>query len=106
MSLLLDTNDALTTDCAVVKIVCDRFDKRREWGDEESSVARPIPARKFGEPSPTRKEETRDWLETGWTSTGVVRGPSRRAALEELTHMVRDLQITQARRDGGEQSRD
>ena len=37
------------------------------------------------------KEETRDWLETGSTSTNVVKGPSGGAALEELTQMVRDL---------------
>ena len=50
MSLLLDTNDALTTDCAVVKIVCDRFDKRREWGDEGPSTSGPVVARKLEEP--------------------------------------------------------
>ena len=38
--------------------------------------------------------------------TNVVKGPSWEAALEELTKMVRDLQIAQARRDGGEQPHD
>ena len=49
-----------------------------------------------------RREETRDWRKTGSTSTFVVKGPSGGAALEELTQMVRDFQIAQARRDGGE----
>ena len=53
-----------------------------------------------------RKEETRIWLESGSASNGVVKGPSGGAALEELTQMVRDLQIAQARRDSGEQPRD
>ena len=52
------------------------------------------------------KEETRDWLETGSTSTNVVKDPSGGAALEELTQMVRDLQIAQAQKDDSEQSRD
>jgi hypothetical protein len=36
----------------------------------------------------------------------MVKGPSGGAALEELTQMVRDLQIAQAWRDGGEPVRD
>ena len=104
VGLLLETDDRLTADWAVVKRVCNRFDKRCEWGDEGSSAARPIPARRFNEPSLARKEETRGWLETGSASSGVVKGPSGGAALEELTQMVRDLQIAQARRDSGEQS--
>ena len=36
----------------------------------------------------------------------VFKGLSGGATLEELTKMVRDLQIAQARRDGGGQSRD
>ena len=85
VGLLLETDDGLTTDWAIVKGVCSRFDKRHEWGDEGSSAVRPVPARKFDEPSPTRKEESRDWLETGSTLTGVVKGPSEGAALEKLT---------------------
>ena len=38
--------------------------------------------------------------------TGVAKGSSRGAALEELTQMVRDLQIAHARRDNDGQSRD
>ena len=49
---LLETEDNLTADWAVVKRVCVRFDKWREWGDEVSSGPRPVPTRKFGEPSP------------------------------------------------------
>ena len=85
----------------MVKGVCSYFDKRREWGDEKSSATGPTPARKFDEPSPARREETRDWLETGPTSTRAVKGPSGGAALEELTQMVCDLQIAQAQRESG-----
>ena len=63
-------------------------------------------ARKFEGPSSTRKEETRDWLEIGSTSTNAVKGPSGGAALEELTQMVRDLPIAQAQRDNDDQSCD
>ena len=83
----------------VVKRVCDRFDKRREWSDEGPSVARPVMERRIKGPSPAQREVTRDWLETCSTPTNVVKGPSGGAALEELTQMVRDLQIAQARRD-------
>ena len=38
--------------------------------------------------------------------TNVVKGPSGGAALEELTKMVRDLQIAQARRGNEGQPRD
>ena len=63
-------------------------------------------ARKPEETPPALREETRNWLETGSSSTGVVKGPSGGAALEELTQMVSDLQIVQAQRDSGEQARD
>ena len=53
---------------------------------------------KMLEEIPTRLEETRRWLESGLSPTNVVAGPSGGAALEELTKMVRDLQIAQARR--------
>ena len=33
MGSLLETDDGLTTDWAMVKWVCSRFDKRREWND-------------------------------------------------------------------------
>ena len=96
VGLLLHTDHGLTTDSATVKGVCSRFNKQREWGNEKSSATGPTPARKFDEPSPTRKEEARDWLEIGPTLTGAVKGPSGGAALEELTQMVCDLQIAQA----------
>ena len=62
-----------------------------------------IAARKLEPTPPARREETRDWLETGSTLIGMVKGSSGGAALEELTRMVKDLQIAQARRDGSEQ---
>ena len=94
-------NDGLTADCAVMKRVCACFDKRREWSDEGSSATRLVPTRKLDESVlvPAGKEETRSWLETGSALSGMVKGPSGGAALEELTQMVRDLQIVQARRD-------
>jgi hypothetical protein len=57
-------------------------------------------------PPPVRREETRRWPDSGSTSTDVAKGPSGGLALEEMTQMVRDLEIAQARRDGGELVRD
>ena len=90
----------------MVKRVYGHFDKRREWGDKGSSGAGPVAARNFEGPSPTQKEETRDWLETGSILTNVVKGSFGRVALEELTQMVRDLQIAHAWMDDDEQSQD
>ena len=106
---LLETDKGLTTDWAVVKRVCSRFDKRRDWSDGSTSGSGPVPGRRLEEPVSVpagRKEETRIWPESGSASNDVVRGPSGGAALEELTQMVRDLQIAQTRRDSGEQPRD
>jgi hypothetical protein len=103
---LLETDDGLTADWAMVKRVCGRFDKRRDWADADSVGARAVPAKKVEENPPTRKEETRRWADGGSSSTGVAKGPSGGSALDELTQMVRDLQIAQARRDGGQPARD
>ena len=101
MGLLLETDDGLTADWAVVKRVCGRFDKRREWADNGATSAGSVTARRL-EPAPQgRREETREWLETGSASTGVIKGSSGGAALEELTRAIKDLQIAQARREGG-----
>ena len=89
-----------------MKTVCGRFVKRCEWGDKGSSGGGTVAARKLEGPSSALREETRGWLETGSTSTSVVKGPSGGVALEERTQMVHDLQIAQARRDGGEHSCD
>ena len=103
---LLETEDGLMVDWTAVKRVYCRFDKRPEWADKGVTGAGPVAARKL-EPAPqARREETREWLETGSASTGVIKGSSGGASLEELTRMVKDLQIAQARRDGGEQVRD
>jgi hypothetical protein len=106
IGLLLETNDGLTADWAMVKKVCGRFDKRRDWADADSVGARAVPAKKVEENPLARKEETRRWPDGGSSSTGVAKGPSGGSALDELTQMVRDLQIAQARRDGGELARD
>ena len=37
VGLLLESDDRLTADWAVVKRVCGRFDKRREWADNGAS---------------------------------------------------------------------
>ena len=93
VGLLLETEDGLTADWAAVKRVCGRFDKRREWADKGATGPGPVAARKL-EPTPqARREETREWLETGSASTGMVKGSSGGAALEELTRAVKDLQI-------------
>ena len=51
VGLLLETDDGLTADWAVVKRVYDRFDKRREWVDKGSIGAGSVAARKL-EPTP------------------------------------------------------
>ena len=89
-------------DWVVVKGVCSRFNKWRESNDGGQSAAR----RKLEEPTPTRMEEMRRWIESGMVSTDVFKGPFGGAALEELTKMVQDLQIAQARIDSVGQSRD
>ena len=78
MGHLLETHDGLMADWAVVKRVCKRFDKRREWGDKDSSRVGTIAARKLEGPPPVRREETRGWLKRGSTSTSVAK-----ARLEE-----------------------
>ena len=103
VGLLLETNPGLTTYWATVKQVCRRIDKRRDWkGSSPAGPAIEIRA----EPRPTRMEETRRWLELGPPPENVVTGPTCGAALEELTRMVRDLQIAQARRSDEGQPRD
>jgi hypothetical protein len=107
IGLLLETDDELTADWAVLKRVCGRFGKRRDWASADSVGAGTFPAKKVEENPPARKEETRRrWADGGSSSTGVAKGPSGGSALDELTQMVRDLQIAQARRDGGELARD
>ena len=46
MGHLLETHDGLMADWAVVKRVCKRFDKRREWGDKGSSGVGSVAKRK------------------------------------------------------------
>ena len=58
VGLLLETDDELAADWALVKIVCGRFDKRRDWVDKDSSGAGTVAARKIEGPSPVRREET------------------------------------------------
>ena len=48
VDLILETNEALTVDSAVVKGVCGRIDKRRDWTGEGSSA--------FGPTAETRAE--------------------------------------------------
>ena len=58
VGLLLETDDGLTADWAVVKRVCSHFDKRREWVDKGSMGAGSVVARKLELPPPTRRGET------------------------------------------------
>ena len=74
VGLLLETDEELMTDWAVVSNVCSRFDKRRKWNNEGTSSARPTTT---GEVS-ARQDETRRLLK-------LIEGPSRGAALDELT---------------------
>ena len=47
------------------------------------------------EPILTWSEDTRKWFESAMVPIDVVKGPSGGTTLEELTRMVRDLQIAQ-----------
>ena len=57
VGLLLETDDGLTADWAVVKRVCGRFDKRREWVDKGLTGAGSFAARKL---EPTLKQKMSD----------------------------------------------
>ena len=105
VGLLLETNDGLTVDWVVVKRVCGRIDKRRDWKEKGSLPAGPTVETR-AELSPTRVKEMRRWLELGQAPANVVAGPSGDAAQEELTKMVHNLQIAQARRGDEGQPRD
>ena len=102
VGLLLETDDGLMTGWAVVKRVYSRFDKRHECNDEGSASTWGM----TGE-VPTQSDETRGRANTNLASpTNIASGPFGGVALEELTKMVRDLQIAHAWRDGGGQSHD
>ena len=96
----------MKVDWAVVKSVCSYFNKWRDWNDEGTSSTSPITKGVTGE-VPTRSDKTRRRVDTDLVApANISSGPSGGAALEELTKIVRDLQIAHARRDGGGQSRD
>ena len=80
MGYLLQTDDGLTTDWSVVKRVCGRFDKRRDWEEKDSAGAGTMSARIAEAPLPARKEETRTWLDTGPASASAVKGPVGRSS--------------------------
>ena len=54
----MEMDEGLTTDKAVVKRVCSRFDKRREWDEMELSTVGPMTRMKLEE-IPTKLEEMR-----------------------------------------------
>ena len=99
VGLLLETDEGLTTDWAVVKRVCSRFDKRQDSNNEGSSTTGATTWKKLEDPIPTPSEEMRPWLESGTTPINVAGGPAGGASLKELTRMVRDLQMAQSRRE-------
>jgi hypothetical protein len=96
IGLLLETDDGLTADWAVVKRVCGCFDKRRDWAKTDSVGAGAVMLKEVKATPPAIREETRHWTDGGSTSTGAAKGSSGESALEELTQMVRDLQIAHA----------
>ena len=100
MGFLLETDEGLTADWAVVKRFCSRFDKRHEWSNAGPWAAGPTTGKRLEETILAKMEEMPRWIKSGVVSTDVVKGPSRGVALEELTKMVRDIQIAQARREG------
>ena len=102
VGLLLEDDDGLITDWAAVKRVCSRFDKRREWTAEGSSSDQSFPRREVDVVGTSRGPEERRRVEMGPVpTTNVVEGSSGGSAIDELTKMVRDLQIAQARRESG-----
>ena len=58
VGLLLETDKGLTADLAMVKRVCIRFEKQREWNDAMSSMIGPGTGRKPEVLVPTRIDET------------------------------------------------
>jgi hypothetical protein len=66
VGVLLETDDGLTVDGAVVKRVCGPFDKRRNWVEKNSFGAGTVATRKVEVPPPTQREETE-------TSSGPAR---------------------------------
>jgi hypothetical protein len=106
IGLLLEIDDGLPADWAVVKRVCGRFDKRRDWAESDSVGASVAATKEVKATPPARREETGRWPGGGSRSTGAAKGPFGDSALEELTQMVRDLQIAHAWRDGGEPVKD
>jgi hypothetical protein len=101
IGLLQKNDDGLTADWAVVKRVCGRFDKRRDWAEADPVGAAAATTKKVEAPPPAKKEETRRWADDGSTSASTAKGSSD-TALEELAQMVRDLRIMHAQREGGE----
>ena len=79
VGLLLETDDGLTVNWAVVKRVYGRFDKRREWVNKGSTGAGSVAARKLEVHPLARREETRSWLKTSSTLTDMVKGSSGEA---------------------------
>ena len=60
VGLLLETDDKLTADWAVVKRVCGHFDKLREWVGKGSTGTGLVAESKLEVPAPVRREETPD----------------------------------------------
>ena len=88
---LLETEEGLMDDWAVIKGVCSRFGKWREWRDKGLLTAGGTVGRKLEEPTLAETEETRRWINYSAVQTDVVKGPFGGTALEELTKMVWDL---------------
>ena len=80
---LLETNEGLTTDWAVVKGVCNRFDKRHEWSNEGPLAVSAATGRKLDEPIPARMEEARRWIKSSTVLCTLPKGGTNSVA-----HMV------------------
>ena len=55
---LLETDEGLTADWAVVKRFCSRFDKRREWSDQGLEAAGATVGKSSEEPTLARTKVT------------------------------------------------
>jgi hypothetical protein len=72
--LLLETDNGLTADWAVVKRVCGCFDKRRDWAETDSVGAGAATTKKVKATPTARKEETRHWPDGDRLGQRPIRG--------------------------------
>ena len=107
MYLLFENDDELTRNWAIVKMLCNRFNKLQQLHDVTSSTHQVLIER-----GPYDMEDTKTMERRGWTNvkprltTNVVDRLARGSSIDDLTKMVRDLQIGEAKSDHGHPPQD